>query len=331
MATKKISQLPLATGVTGADLVPVVQGGVTKRAAVSSLGGIGATGPTGPAGGAGAAGSTGPTGVVGPTGPQGESIAGPTGPQGESIVGPTGPQGESIAGPTGPAGEAGAAGQSITGPTGPAGAGESYVQSDAPPSATTGATWFDSDNGRYFVRYGELWVEAGNEAIVGPTGPQGESVVGPTGPTGPAGETGQSVTGPAGSAGATGPAGVVAATAPITYDAQTRTVGFDRTLAVSSLIYAATTDLDMAALAGQYRTITLTGGLTLTSSNRAAGRSVTLRLLPGAAARTLAFPAGWVFLGTTPTTLAASKTAVLSVTFFGTADTDAVCAYAVQP
>jgi hypothetical protein len=309
MATKKISQLPLATGVTGADLVPVVQGGVTKRAAVSSLGGIGATGPTGPAGGAGAAGSTGPTGVVGPTGPQGESIVGPTG----------------------PAGEAGAAGQSITGPTGPAGAGESYVQSDAPPSATTGATWFDSDNGRYFVRYGELWVEAGNEAIVGPTGPQGESVVGPTGPTGPAGEAGQSVTGPAGSAGATGPAGVVAATAPITYNAQTQTVGFDRTLAVSSLIYAATTDLDMAALAGQYRTITLAGNLTLTSSNRDAGRSVTLRLLPGAAARTLAFPVGWVFLGTTPTTLAASKTAVLSVTFFGTADTDAVCAYAVQP
>jgi hypothetical protein len=50
MAVKKISQLTLATGVTGVDLVPIVQGGVTKRAAVSLLGGIGATGPTGPAG-----------------------------------------------------------------------------------------------------------------------------------------------------------------------------------------------------------------------------------------------------------------------------------------
>jgi len=58
MATKKISQLALATGVTGADLVPIVQGGVTKRALVSSLGGIGATGPAGQS-------------ITGPTGPAG--------------------------------------------------------------------------------------------------------------------------------------------------------------------------------------------------------------------------------------------------------------------
>jgi hypothetical protein len=73
MATKKISQLTLATGVTGADLVPIVQGGVTKRALVSSLGGIGATGPTGAAGVAGSAGATGAAGqsITGPTGPAG--------------------------------------------------------------------------------------------------------------------------------------------------------------------------------------------------------------------------------------------------------------------
>jgi hypothetical protein len=73
MATKKISQLTLATGVTGVDLVPIVQGGVTKRAAISLLGGVGATGPTGSAGGAGATGATGPSGqsVTGPTGPAG--------------------------------------------------------------------------------------------------------------------------------------------------------------------------------------------------------------------------------------------------------------------
>lgn len=61
-------------------------------------------------------------------------------------------------GPTGPAGGAGAAG-----PTGPAGAGESYVQADAPASATEGATWFDTDNGQYFVRYAGLWVEVGGK------------------------------------------------------------------------------------------------------------------------------------------------------------------------
>jgi hypothetical protein len=86
----------------------------------------------------------------------------------------------------------------------------------------------------------------------------------------------------------------------------------------------------MAALDGQYRTITLTGDLTLTASNRATGRMAVIRLLPGASQRTLTFPVGWVFVGTKPATLAASKTAVLSLTFFGTADTDCVAAYAVQ-
>jgi hypothetical protein len=47
MATKKISQLALATGVTGADLVPIVQAGTTKRVLVSTLA---VAGPTGPAG-----------------------------------------------------------------------------------------------------------------------------------------------------------------------------------------------------------------------------------------------------------------------------------------
>lgn len=105
----------------------------------------------------------------------------------------------------------------------------------------------------------------------------------------------------------------------------------DRTFADASLAYAATVNLDMAALAGLYRTLTLTGNVTFTTSNLAAGRAVVIRLLPGASARTLAFPADWVFLGAVPTTLAGDKTAVLSVTFFGAADTDAVVAYAVQP
>jgi hypothetical protein len=58
---------------------------------------------------------------------------------------------------------------------------------------------------------------------------------------------------------------------------------------------------------------------------------VTLRLVADGTNRNLTFPAGWVFLGTAPASLAAGKTAVLSVTFFGTADADAVAAWAVQP
>ncbi len=70
MATKKISQLTLATGVTGADIVPIVQGGVTKRVLVSTLAVAGSTGPTGAAGSAGATGAAGAS-VTGPTGPAG--------------------------------------------------------------------------------------------------------------------------------------------------------------------------------------------------------------------------------------------------------------------
>lgn len=76
MATKKISQLPLATGVTGADLVPIVQSGTTKRVAVSTLAVAGSTGPTGPAG----------IGSTGPTGSAGQSVTGPTGPAGAGEV-----------------------------------------------------------------------------------------------------------------------------------------------------------------------------------------------------------------------------------------------------
>ena len=48
---KKISQLPLATGVTGANLVPIVAGGVTQRATLSTLATfMQAFGPTGPTG-----------------------------------------------------------------------------------------------------------------------------------------------------------------------------------------------------------------------------------------------------------------------------------------
>jgi hypothetical protein len=102
------------------------------------------------------------------------------------------------------------------------------------------------------------------------------------------------------------------------------------TFASAAITYAATIDLDMAALTGLFRTISLTGNLTLTSSNRAAGRTVTLRLICDGTLRNLTVPAGWVFLGTKPANIAASKTGVLSLTWFGTADTDCVAAWGVQ-
>lgn len=98
----------------------------------------------------------------------------------------------------------------------------------------------------------------------------------------------------------------------------------------ATITYAATVDLDMAALAGGYRTISLTGALTFTTSSRASGRQVTIRLVCDSTTRTLTFPVGWVFLGNRPAEIAASKVGVLSVTFFGTSDADCLAAYAAQ-
>ena len=99
----------------------------------------------------------------------------------------------------------------------------------------------------------------------------------------------------------------------------------------NTLTYAATTNVDMALVDRQFRTLTLTGDVSFTSSNRANGRMVSIRILPGASQRTLTFPVEWDFLGTKPATIAANKTAVLSLTFYGTSDDDCVACYAVQP
>jgi hypothetical protein len=135
----------------------------------------------------------------------------------------------------------------------------------------------------------------------------------------------------------------------LSYDAATRTLasstGDDATLPLvgtsdaglqpptsfQSLTYAATANLDLAVLDRQYRTIVLTGNLELTNSNLAAGRMISLRLIAGASSRNFTFPIGWKFYTDKPTSIAANKEAVLSLTYYGTADTDCVAFYRQQP
>lgn len=201
----------------------------------------------------------------------------------------------------------------------------------------------------------------GPQGPTGPTGPQG--VAGPQGATGATGATGpQGVTGATGATGATGPAGIeVDATPPVDTTilwADTSEPG-DAVVPVggaageslvklsgsdydtgwgqptppvgSALGTSGTVDLNMATLAGSYQTIALTGDVTFTTSGRAAGRSVTLRLAAGGSSRLLTFPS-WVFVGAAaPTTLAANKVGVLSVTFFDGSDAVAVAAWAAEP
>jgi hypothetical protein len=87
----------------------------------------------------------------------------------------------------------------------------------------------------------------------------------------------------------------------------------------------------MAIVDQEYLTHTLTGDPTYTSSNRTAGRTVTIKVIAGGSARTLAFPA-WIFVGAAaPTTLASGKVGILTVTFFDTTDAGAVAAWSAQP
>ena len=75
---------------------------------------------------------------------------------------------------------------------------------------------------------------------------------------------------------------------------------------------------------------TLSGNVSYTASNFATGRSLTVRVKSDATLRTLAFPAGWVFVSPKPTNISASKTGILTLTSFGTTDADVVAAWAVQ-
>ena len=97
----------------------------------------------------------------------------------------------------------------------------------------------------------------------------------------------------------------------------TRTVG-------TGLATTGTVNLDMAAVHGTIQTITLTGDPTFTTSNRAAGREVTLVLAAGGSSRTLAWPS-WLAVGAAlPTSLASGKTLVVTVTFMDTTDAAAI-------
>jgi hypothetical protein len=110
----------------------------------------------------------------------------------------------------------------------------------------------------------------------------------------------------------------------------TSTAGLRAATSFSTITYGATVALDFASLDAQYRTISLTGNLELTTSNLANGRTLVIRLVADGSQRTLTFPTDWKFIGTKPANIAASKTAVLSITAFGTANADVVAAYAVQ-
>lgn len=106
--------------------------------------------------------------------------------------------------------------------------------------------------------------------------------------------------------------------------------GFDSvTINQEDITNAATTDLDMAASATQR--LSLTQNTTFTTSNLKEGGEIKILMTAdGGGPYTLAFPAGWTWVGAVPTQLAASKSAVLSLTSVGTSDSDVWAAYKAE-
>ncbi|HUS37364.1 MAG TPA: hypothetical protein VM680_18600 [Verrucomicrobiae bacterium] len=98
-----------------------------------------------------------------------------------------------------------------------------------------------------------------------------------------------------------------------------------------TLAYAATVNLDLASTVADVRTVTLAGNITFTTSNRQAGRSLALRIVGDGSIRNFVWPS-WKTIGAAlPASLAANKTALLRLESFGTADTDIVARYEVEP
>ena len=97
---------------------------------------------------------------------------------------------------------------------------------------------------------------------------------------------------------------------------------------------------DISAMSGtqidflqdQVQTMSFSASLTLSATNNSAsGRSKTLKMKnTSGSTQTLNFPSGWTFVGTKPTDQAGGKTAILTVTCFGSGDANIVAGYAVE-
>jgi hypothetical protein len=96
--------------------------------------------------------------------------------------------------------------------------------------------------------------------------------------------------------------------------------------------YGTTNNVDVDFDQDALQKVTLNGAAAIdtAAANKGAGKSIIIKILCDSSARAFTWNSSWVFIGEKPTSIAASKTALLSMTCFGTNETDVVCSYAVQ-
>ena len=96
--------------------------------------------------------------------------------------------------------------------------------------------------------------------------------------------------------------------------------------------YGTTANIDVDFNEDALQKVTLNGAAAIdtAAANKGAGKSIVIKILCDSSARAFTWNSSWVFIGEKPASIAASKTALLSMTCFGTSESDVVCSYAVQ-
>jgi hypothetical protein len=111
----------------------------------------------------------------------------------------------------------------------------------------------------------------------------------------------------------------------------TQTLSNKTLTSVDRVVYSInTTNTNLDFSSNDLQTISITSDTTFTGSNYSSGSSKTVKITTDGTDRNLTFPVNWKFVGTKPTSQVASKTGILTMTCFGTSESDVVCAYAVE-
>tara|TARA_R110000868_G_scaffold57687_3_gene178185 strand:+ start:567 stop:1154 length:588 start_codon:yes stop_codon:yes gene_type:complete len=98
---------------------------------------------------------------------------------------------------------------------------------------------------------------------------------------------------------------------------------------ILAISYASTVTLDLST--NNLQTLALTGDITINTSNLAAGRAKQVIVSADSTARNISWPAGWVWIGSSaPASIAASKTAMLTLIPTSTTDASVKAFWSVQ-
>ena len=92
--------------------------------------------------------------------------------------------------------------------------------------------------------------------------------------------------------------------------------------------FASTMSIDFNA--AMFHSSSLSSSVYLTSSNLGVGKMASIKMTASGSNCFVYYPVGWVWLGTAPTAITASKTAVISLTCYGVTDSDILGAFASQ-